>query len=119
MERNETERKAGLIRGRAGDVGMRTALFKSTDEGPFSASPFLMVLIGQWEPCVQKKSVSPPRKFSNCNEIFLQFTAATAHEHPHLSAVIANYSVLLEEMGRSPAQIRAQVKEVVQSILRF
>jgi tetratricopeptide (TPR) repeat protein len=42
----------------------------------------------------------------------LQFTAATSHEHPHLSAAIANYSVLLEEMGRSPAQIRAQVEEL-------
>jgi hypothetical protein len=52
-------------------------------------------------------------------EIFLQFTAATGHEHPHLSAAIANYSVLLEEMGRSPAQIRAQVEGVVQSMLRF
>jgi hypothetical protein len=47
-------------------------------------------------------------------EIFLQFTAATGHEHPHLSAAIANDSVLLEEMGRSPAQIRAQVEEAEQ-----
>jgi hypothetical protein len=47
-----------------------------------------------------------------CLEILLQFTAATSHEHPHLSAVVANYSVLLEEMGRSPAQIRAQVQEL-------
>jgi hypothetical protein len=36
-------------------------------------------------------------------EIFLQFGATTSHEHPHLNAAIANYSVLLEEMGRSPA----------------
>jgi Tfp pilus assembly protein PilF len=52
-------------------------------------------------------------------EILLQFTAATSHEHPYLNAVIANYSVLLEEMGRSPAQIRAQFEGSVQSMLRF
>jgi hypothetical protein len=51
-------------------------------------------------------------------EIFLQFTADTGHEHPHLRA-IANYSVLLEEMGRSPAQIRAQLEGIVQSMQRF
>jgi hypothetical protein len=50
-------------------------------------------------------------------EIFLEFTAATSHEHPHLSAAIANYSVLLEAMGRSPAQIRAQFEGIVQSML--
>jgi tetratricopeptide (TPR) repeat protein len=30
-------------------------------------------------------------------EIFLRFTAATRHEHPHLSTIITNYSVLLKE----------------------
>jgi tetratricopeptide (TPR) repeat protein len=52
-------------------------------------------------------------------EIFLQFTAATGHEHPHLSSAIANYSVLLKEMGRSPAQIDAQLEGIVRSMLRF
>ena len=52
-------------------------------------------------------------------EIFLQFGAATSHEHPHLSAAIANYCVLLEEMGRSRAQIRAQLEGIVKSVLRF
>jgi hypothetical protein len=52
-------------------------------------------------------------------EILLQFRAAIGHEHPKLHAVVANYSVLLEEMGRSPAQIRAQLEGIVQSILRF
>jgi tetratricopeptide (TPR) repeat protein len=51
-------------------------------------------------------------------EILLQFTAATSHEHPHLNAAIANYSVLLEEMGRSPSQIRAQLEGIVQSMPR-
>jgi tetratricopeptide (TPR) repeat protein len=52
-------------------------------------------------------------------EIFLQFGATTSHEHPHLNAAIANYSVLLEEIGRSPTQIRAQFEGIVQSMLRF
>jgi hypothetical protein len=52
-------------------------------------------------------------------EILLQITAATNHEHPNLSTAIANYSVLLEEMGHSPAQIRAQLEGIVQSMLRF
>jgi hypothetical protein len=52
-------------------------------------------------------------------EIFLQFTGATRHEHPHLSGAIVNYSVLLEDLGRSPAQIRAQLEGIVQSMLRF
>jgi hypothetical protein len=38
-------------------------------------------------------------------EILLQFTATTSHEHPNLSAAIANYSALLEEMGVRLAQI--------------
>ena len=45
-------------------------------------------------------------------EIYLQFAAATGHEHPHLSAAIANYSVLLEETGQRPAQIRAQLEGI-------
>jgi hypothetical protein len=49
----------------------------------------------------------------------LQFRAAIGHEHPNLHAVIANYYVLLEEMGRSPARIRVQLEGIVQSMLRF
>ena len=45
-------------------------------------------------------------------EMIIQSTAATSYEHPHLSAAIANFSELLEEMGRSQAQIRAQVEEL-------
>jgi hypothetical protein len=48
-------------------------------------------------------------------ELNLQFTAATGHEHPHLRAVISNYAVLLGEIGRSPAQIRAQLEGVSRS----
>jgi tetratricopeptide (TPR) repeat protein len=45
-------------------------------------------------------------------EIFLQFTASTGYEHPYLRAAIANYAVLLREMGRSQAQIRAQLEGI-------
>ena len=48
-------------------------------------------------------------------EISLQITAATGHEHPYLRAAVGNYSVLLEEMGRSPSQIRAQLEEIGRS----
>jgi hypothetical protein len=48
-----------------------------------------------------------------------QITAATSHEHPHLSVAIVNYSALLIQMGRSPAQIRAQIEGIVKSVLRF
>jgi tetratricopeptide (TPR) repeat protein len=44
--------------------------------------------------------------------ILLQFTVATGDEHSHLTAVINNYTDLLEAMGRSPAQIRAQLERV-------
>jgi len=45
-------------------------------------------------------------------EIFLQFTVATNHKHPHLDAATKNYATLLEAMGCSPAQIHAQLQEV-------
>lgn len=45
-------------------------------------------------------------------EIFLRFTVTTGHKHPYLHAAIANYVVLLEEMGSSPAQIRVQLDEI-------
>ena len=45
-------------------------------------------------------------------EIFLHFTAATGHEHPHLRTVIGNFSALLEAMGRSREEIEAQLKQI-------
>jgi hypothetical protein len=45
-------------------------------------------------------------------KILLEFTATTGHAHLHLSTAIENYSVLLEKMGLSPAQIRAQLEEL-------
>ena len=49
-------------------------------------------------------------------EIFLEITAATGHQHPYLRTAVGNYSVLLEEMGRSPSQIRAQLEEIGRSL---
>jgi tetratricopeptide (TPR) repeat protein len=46
-------------------------------------------------------------------EPLLQFTAATDHKHPHLQAGILNYITLLQQMGHSPAQIHAQLQEVL------
>lgn len=33
----------------------------------------------------------------------------TGYEHPHLSRVVENYRALLEQMGRSPEEIKAQL----------
>ena len=38
-------------------------------------------------------------------EIFLNFTRATGHRHPHLDAAIGNYVSLLEAMGKSREEI--------------
>jgi tetratricopeptide (TPR) repeat protein len=47
-------------------------------------------------------------------EIFLRFTATTAHEHPHLRAAVGNYVGLLEAMGRSQEEIRVQMNQVME-----
>ena len=44
-------------------------------------------------------------------EILLR-SAATGPEHPNLHAALANYCVLLEEMGSSAAQIRTQLEGI-------
>jgi tetratricopeptide (TPR) repeat protein len=41
--------------------------------------------------------------------IFLNFTCSTGHAHPHLQTAFANYRLLLEEMGKSPAEIEASI----------
>jgi tetratricopeptide (TPR) repeat protein len=48
--------------------------------------------------------------------ILHHFTVATGHEHSHLRLAITNYITLLEEMGRSPTQIRAQLEEIVRPL---
>ncbi|HEY3862613.1 MAG TPA: tetratricopeptide repeat protein [Verrucomicrobiae bacterium] len=45
-------------------------------------------------------------------EIFLKFTRATGHPHPHLQAAVKNYKGLLQDMGRSEEQIRATLREL-------
>jgi tetratricopeptide (TPR) repeat protein len=45
-------------------------------------------------------------------EIFLNFTRATGHSHPHLEAAADNYGGLLEEMGRSGEEIEATLAEL-------
>jgi hypothetical protein len=42
--------------------------------------------------------------------IFLDFTHRTGHEHPHLRAALANYAGILKAMGRSEAEIQAQLR---------
>jgi len=43
-------------------------------------------------------------------EILLQFTRVAGHPHPHLQSAIWNYSGLLSQMGRSEAEVSAQLK---------
>jgi tetratricopeptide (TPR) repeat protein len=45
-------------------------------------------------------------------EIFLNFTRATGHPHPHLQAAVNNYAGLLSEMGLTEKQIRARLREM-------
>jgi len=44
--------------------------------------------------------------------IFLQFTRATGHPHPHLQAAVHNYAGLLGEMGHSEAEILARLRKL-------
>jgi tetratricopeptide (TPR) repeat protein len=48
-------------------------------------------------------------------EIFLDFSRRTGHEHPHLQAAFANYQQLLQEMGKSDAEIDATIEALVRS----
>jgi len=47
--------------------------------------------------------------------IFLQFTRATGHEHPHLRVAINNYAGVLAATGYSPEQIRLRLDEIGRS----
>jgi len=46
-------------------------------------------------------------------EIFLNFTRQTGHPHQHLEAALANYVVLLEQMGSSDAAIQQQLNDLL------
>ncbi|HEX7180280.1 MAG TPA: tetratricopeptide repeat protein, partial [Thermoanaerobaculia bacterium] len=45
--------------------------------------------------------------------IFLDFTRRTGHEHPHLQAAFSNYALLLQEIGKSEAEIKATLEALV------
>jgi tetratricopeptide (TPR) repeat protein len=49
-------------------------------------------------------------------EIFLKFTRATGHPHPHLKIVTNNYARLLQRMGRSEGQILATIREMAPEV---
>ena len=45
--------------------------------------------------------------------ILLKFTAETGHPHPHLQTAVRNYAGLLEAMGRSDAEVRQELTDVL------
>ena len=45
-------------------------------------------------------------------EIFVRFTAATGHEHPHFRVAIRNYTALLQQMGYSEEQVNAELDKI-------
>jgi tetratricopeptide (TPR) repeat protein len=45
-------------------------------------------------------------------EIFLNFTRATGHPHPHLQHAVDNYAALLRQMGSTGPEIRAKLHEL-------
>jgi hypothetical protein len=47
-------------------------------------------------------------------EIFLKFTAATGQPHPHLQAALGNYADLLQAMGRSDAEVRQELTDLLE-----
>ncbi len=46
-------------------------------------------------------------------EIFLKPTAATGHSHQHLRAVLGNYSHILQALGRSDAEVRRMLNDLL------
>ena len=45
-------------------------------------------------------------------EIFLKFTQATGHAHPHLEDAVNSYAGLLRALGRSEDEIRKNLTEL-------
>jgi hypothetical protein len=43
---------------------------------------------------------------------FLRFTVATAHEHAHLKAAVANYTSLLQQIVYDQAQVIGELNNV-------
>ena len=50
-------------------------------------------------------------------EVFLNFSRATSHPHPHLKGAINNYAGLLKAMGRSREHIQATLREMAPEII--
>ncbi|MCX6879365.1 MAG: tetratricopeptide repeat protein [Verrucomicrobia bacterium] len=46
-------------------------------------------------------------------EIYVEFTRTTGHEHSHLTEACENYSLLLEAMGDTPAQIEEKLARLL------
>jgi hypothetical protein len=56
-------------------------------------------LLAEGEPLMRKQLV-----------IFLRFRRDTGHPHPHRDTVLRNYTILLSELGRDEAAIRAAIE---------
>jgi tetratricopeptide (TPR) repeat protein len=46
-------------------------------------------------------------------EILLKFTAATGHRHPHLQEAVGSYAGFLQAMGRSDAEIKRELTDLL------
>ena len=51
-------------------------------------------------------------------QIFVKFTRATGHPHPHLQAAVNNYAGLLEAMGRSREDIMATLRRMAPELFQ-
>ncbi|HEV7669417.1 MAG TPA: tetratricopeptide repeat protein [Thermoanaerobaculia bacterium] len=73
----------------ATDLNNLAALFEATD------------LLAEAEPLARRML-----------KILLEFGRRTGHEHPNLRAARANYAALLEEMGKSPAEVETAMESL-------
>jgi ABC-type transporter Mla subunit MlaD len=69
-------------------------------------------LAGLLEATNRMAEVEPVRR--RVLEIFLKFTRATGHRHPHLQGAVDNYAAWLEEIGRSDEEIFATLLQIAQ-----
>ena len=44
--------------------------------------------------------------------IMARFQAATGHQHPNFEAVVNNYAIALQEMGRTETEIIAELQAI-------
>ncbi len=49
-------------------------------------------------------------------EILLKSSANSGHPHPHLQIAVGNYTQLLQDMGRTPQEMQAQMNALVHAI---